>query len=621
MSRNSLLGRLALAAACLVCHLGLSAPGTSLPLALTQENVQKKAVVVRQGAKLYARAQGEDGKPAPFMQLYFLLEGESSGRAPVTHTPNKTEPDGWLTKEAFAEWNSIQMINFLPQSGRELARIYDNAGCAESFGQSGVASGTCTEFGSEPQRTGKQKDNYSLLVPVVGRDRDNFQGGFVRVSAEGPVVKPVTDREVTKAAAGSGTLGYDLVLAVDATASMQTWFKPTTEALDGFIQGIKQRSGGEIAAPFRVGLLFYRDRKLLPDCDIEYLFRWEAELTDDIAAVSRALANAKEAQCGSDEAAESVYDALSRAVQDPKWKDGYFKVVLLIGDSPPHPPSNKDKNPLGFDAAAVTQLSAERNVRILAFKIGETDETEFKQLAEGSQASVQGRFRAIPPDSSAYKSALLTALNEEWGIVTHRKVLVDAGVTQGQATADPNKVKQLVPGVSDHDLPVIIANLPPGSPGGGAPEYVAGWVPQKIKGQAAFGEFLFLGKTQLQNFANIIESIALAASDGVADGSDAFIRSLRNSLAQSLGMQPDDVFRSGESLDSMLEKAKVLPFKTTVLAFTAEEVNAWKPTEYERLNKILQEKATHLREFSQKPGNARMFGDKPHLYVPKDLFP
>ena len=28
-----------------------------------------------------------------------------------------------------------------------------------------------------------------------------------------------------------------------------------------------------------------------------------------------------------------------------------------------------------------------------------------------------------------------------------------------------------------------------------------------------------------------------------------------------------------------------------------------------------------LREFTQKPGNVRMFGDKAHVYVPRDLFP
>ena len=71
----------------------------------------------------------------------------------------------------------------------------------------------------------------------------------------------------------------------------------------------------------------------------------------------------------------------------------------------------------------------------------------------------------------------------------------------------------------------------------------------------------------------------------------------------------------------MLRKAEVLPFETTVLSFTAEEINAWKPAEYERLNKILTEKTQLLREHLQKPTNVRLFGTKHHFYVPRDIFP
>jgi hypothetical protein len=130
-----------------------------------------------------------------------------------------------------------------------------------------------------------------------------------------------------------------------------------------------------------------------------------------------------------------------------------------------------------------------------------------------------------------------------------------------------------------------------------------------------------MGKSSLQRFTNVIETIALAAQDGVTEGADAFISSLRSSLATMLSVPPDELFRSGESLDSMMAKAEVLPFKTTVFSFTSEEVNAWKPAEFERLNKILAEKTTALREYAGKPSNTRLFGDKPHVYVPRDLFP
>jgi hypothetical protein len=610
-----------MAAALVLLSFARPRPSDALPLAKTKENIQKKAVVITHNAKLFARPTGEDGKKADFMQIFFLLEGEAGGRVPVTYGPNKPDPDGWLARDSFAGWDTLQMINFEPQSGRELARIFADADCAASFGLTGTP-GSCKELGSEPQRTGKQKDDYSLLVPVMERRGESYRGGFVRVTAGGPVVKPKSDEMAVGAKTVSSQLGYDLVLVVDATASMQQWFRPTTQALDDFVGSIRQQIGsGELQTPFRVALLFYRDRKVAPDCDIGYLFHWESELTANITSVSRALAGAKEASCGSDEAAESVYDALSRAVQDPKWNDGQFKVVLLVGDAPPHPPSNKEKNPLGFDVEKITEMFEERNVRLLAFKIGLADEAEFKAMATSGQEATRGRFRAIEPNSAAFKNALLAALHEEWKLLTKRNQAVNQGINQQQAQRDPTVFERHGIDVDKLDMPIIIANLPPGSAGSGTPEFVQGWVPKKIKKQLAVGEYIFMEKLALQRFVNVIEGIALAAQVGLSDGGESFIRNLRTSIATQLKVQPEDLFRSGESLESMMQKAEILPFKTTVFRFTAEEVGAWKPHDFEQLNKILAEKTTALREYAQKPSNTHLFGDKPHIYVPRDLFP
>jgi hypothetical protein len=125
----------------------------------------------------------------------------------------------------------------------------------------------------------------------------------------------------------------------------------------------------------------------------------------------------------------------------------------------------------------------------------------------------------------------------------------------------------------------------------------------------------------VQLFVNVIETIALRAQDGIDEGSDAFLGSLRSSLAQMLNVKPEELFRSGETLDGMMRKARVLPFRTTVLSITADEVNTWKPADFERLNKILAEKTELLRAHVQKPGNQRLFGNTPHVYVPRDLFP
>jgi len=229
----------------------------------------------------------------------------------------------------------------------------------------------------------------------------------------------------------SDTTGLDLVLVMDSTAGMQEWFRPTAEALDEFLKSHDRQIGhGDHQIPLRLGLLFFRDRKVVPNCDIGELFQWEVELTEDAAAVCHVLASAEAASCDSEEPAQPVYDALSRALQDPQWHDGYFKVVLLIGDSPPHPPSDKDKNPFGLDVTDINQMSEERNVRIIALKIGDADESEFRALALSAQEAVRGRFKTVQRQPEALRGALLAILNEEWQLLAMRNQAIEQGMAQ-----------------------------------------------------------------------------------------------------------------------------------------------------------------------------------------------
>jgi len=592
--------------------------GRGLELCRTPEGIQCKVVVITHDARLYLGSQGNTGKEAPFMQIYFRLQGEAGGRVPVTYNANQEQPDGWLARDQTVEWNSLQMIDFEPQGGRKLAQIFDRSACAEEFGLRGESR--CEELGREPSRSGHSQDGYRLLIPVFEREGENYRGGFVRVNTGQRRVTTGPEVPSGPRAAGSHQLGYDLVLAVDATLSMQQWFRPTTEALQTFIKAIQRDMGhGELPTPFRVGLLFYRDRKIARDCDIDFLTRWGSDLTDNIGSVIEALANAKKATCSSDEVPEAVYDGLIRAIEDPKWSDGHFKVILLVGDAPPHPKTRVEKNPLGLTVEDILERSEARNIRFLTFKIGLDQTTEFEALAHAGAARTQGRFRAIEPDPARYQQALLGALEEEWGLLTKANQVYRAGIGGTRLADDPALARSF--NIEASDLPIIVANLPPDPTGKVAPPFVEGWVPKNIERQLAVGEYIFMSKTDVQRFANIIETIALAAQDGMSEGSDAFLASLRNSLAQMLKVQPNELFRSGESLESMLQKARVLPFRTALLSFSAAEVNTWKPADYERLNKILTEKTEVLREYIQKPTNLRLFGDKPHVYVPRNLYP
>ncbi|RKZ83263.1 MAG: hypothetical protein DRR19_19390 [Candidatus Parabeggiatoa sp. nov. 1] len=79
----------------------------------------------------------------------------------------------------------------------------------------------------------------------------------------------------------------------------------------------------------------------------------------------------------------------------------------------------------------------------------------------------------------------------------------------------------------------------------------------------------------------VIEGIIAATEAGIRDGGNAFVETMRQTLAAQLGMKPEQIFSGYETLGDSLSKAKILPFKTPA------EINTWKPRDYDRLNQAL----------------------------------
>lgn len=598
----------------------------------TPEDIQKKAVIVKYpSVKLYKQATGEAGDEAAFMQMYFIMKPEMNERIPVSKAPNKTgDPDGWLAKDSFAEWNTVQMIQLEPQSGRTLAKVFDTQQCASSFARDGQTSSGCNELGEEPSAWGNKKfENQRLLIPVFSKEQESFQGGFIRVFESGQSVKATPDQSTPNQGKTQLTLGYDIVFAIDSTASMGQWFTPTTEVIQTFIKNIQQTVGsGEIKTALRMGVLFYRDRlrnRNEPGC-LEYLHKWGQELTGEINSVIQALQNEKEATCGSEEVPESVFDGLNRVIVDTKWQDNAFKAIVLVGDASPHPATD-EKNPMKFDISTILKQSEEKSIRFLNIKLAEDDEA-FKNLAFATQLqSNRGRYATVPKgEIETFKSALLQTLNDEWDTLTKAVRIIEdmrTGKLASGGTPDflsPDFIKKYK--LEGNEPQIIISRLPAmADPSQALPDFMKGWVPEKIQGKLVASEVIFMDRSKLKILTSTLEILAEAALIGDKEGPDAFISTIQNALASQLSRQPGEVFQSGETLDGILKKANILPFKSTVLAFSAQEIQSWKAPDYQRLNTILSEKVKYLRELSQNASALRMFGDKPHLYVPRAFFP
>ncbi len=590
----------------------------------TPENVQKKAVIVKHDAKLFKKASGDEGDEAKFMQIYFMMKPAIADRVPVSRGANKKgQPDGWLQKGSYMEWNTLQMIKLEPQSGRKLAKVFDSQNCAEMFGKDGQDAAGCQEIGAEPNRFTSKTEPPQLLIPVFEKQKNSYQGGFIRVYEKGSAVQAAdATAPKTSPQGAAGKLGYDIVFAVDSTGSMGEYFIPTTEVLQSFIKHIEEvTKDGELNLPRRIGLLFYKDRLSFARCRHPFpITEWKQELTEDIDKVIEALKLAEEETCTSEDPPEAVLDGLNRVLVDTKWQDNHFKAIVLVGDDGPHT-ENDDKNPMNFTVAGIGKIAEQKKIRFLTFKLG-SDEKAFKEFAHAvKDVQNKGRYKAIPKSDNKddFKEKLLDAMTQEWEMLTKAQKIVTGG--DNRATLSKPEVQQKYD-LTPYEALIIKARLPDTvSASQAIPEFVKGWLPKEIQTDLIVSEFLFMGKSRLTIMASTLESIAEAASIGQDEGGDAFIDVIRNVLASQLKVSPSQLFGSGESLNSILEKANILPFKTQVLSFTPDEISTFKPEDYDRIHTILKEKVKVLREFMGNPTNNRYFGNKPHLYVPRAFFP
>jgi len=612
----------------------------------TPENVQKKAVIIKHDAKLFKRKNGPYGKKVEFMQLYFLLKSKSTRqrlyyrkkshhlRVPVSKQPYTDHPDGWLDTNSFVEWNTLQMIKLEPQSGRKLAKIFEKRHCARLFGKYGRVSRGCQVLGSEPNRFTSDTD-FQLLIPVFQKIRRNYEGGFIRVYEQDSTVSAAPaslkrGKTTTYRRSQKHRLGYDIVFVVDSNTSMGEYFLQTKEALQAFIKQIKESVNGQIKEfSLRIGILFYRSRaNLLNACNRGYLTKWGQHLTENVNDVIKALASEAKTSCSGEQRYEAVLDGLNRAISSTSWESNHFKSIVLIGDEPPYPVYDRN-NPMRLSVYLINKRALKKNIRLITFKLGR-DDRDFKRLALDTALKNKGRYYTIPLDNlQKFQENLSTALTDEWRMLTiaqsmldyKRKTISGKPAQEGvDLRADQDFFKKY--NLTQYETLIIQSRLPDTLEENAVlPEFVKGWIPQEIQNQLAVDEFIFMDKFSLKTLINTLGSFAEAALIGSQDGGLAFIRSIRHVLAAQTRMPANRLFRSGETLNSTLEKAKILPFRTDLLTFTAREVNTWKPDDYRRINTILKEKVKVLGEFIGNPKNLHHFGKMPHFYVPRVFFP
>jgi len=122
---------------------------------------------------------------------------------------------------------------------------------------------------------------------------------------------------------GLRRVGLDVALVIDTTDSMQFVIDEVRARLKDFVAALQR-----MVPTTRVGIVVYRDK------GDDYVVRW-TDLSFNTQKLTTFLADIRAGGGGDWE--EAVKDALDTAVHEFNWRTKSKKVIIIVGDAPPHP--------------------------------------------------------------------------------------------------------------------------------------------------------------------------------------------------------------------------------------------------------------------------------------------
>lgn len=171
----------------------------------------------------------------------------------------------------------------------------------------------------------------------------------------------------------------DVVFVIDTTGSMGGSIQEVQRRLRDFANKLVH---SKVSPNVAFGVVAYRDH---PPEDKTYVTRIYP-LTEDLEQAQKNV-NTLKAEGGGD-GPEAVLDGLNDALDGIKWRDLAHKVIILVGDAPPHGVNAggrwPKKCPCGLTIDQVTKKASKRGVIIHAVGVNDWDamQRSFKQIAK-----------------------------------------------------------------------------------------------------------------------------------------------------------------------------------------------------------------------------------------------
>ena len=205
-------------------------------------------------------------------------------------------------------------------------------------------------------------------------------------------------RPVEKVLSSSSESPLDLCFVVDTTGSMEDDIENAQMNMIDILAALSDKT-----SDYRVALVDYRDFSDRTGRSWDYPARTRLSFTASDDEIVRAIGSLDLGHGGDD--AETVYSGLMEAAALP-WRKNAGKVIIILGDAPPHDPEPVTGYTYGSVVAALREGGIKVAEDIEDYYASETEEPE-----AGSSISVY----SIGTEPDEYAEAFFQAVSEDTG--------------------------------------------------------------------------------------------------------------------------------------------------------------------------------------------------------------
>ena len=243
---------------------------------------------------------------------------------------------------------------------------------------------------------------------------------------------------------GDSTGALDLIFCIDVTSSMSDDIASAKAAASNVVATIASKN-----SDFRVALIAYRDWNDTQGLAMFHDFPFSSDRDRIIGNINSLSVG------GGDDEPEAVYEALMRAIaaeQVGGWRSNVNKVVILMGDAPPHIPSRQgytaaivakaaeDADPVVIHAIAVARDGAYSEEAVQAFQeLSHLTKGSFSQAdnAEALPGVLQKSIAAITPAPPSPMGTVLCLGGGFVGLIGVLGLVIGLSRRKKPATATP----------------------------------------------------------------------------------------------------------------------------------------------------------------------------------------